>query len=248
MHLDEELVQRLLHGELPRLGEMTSREHLAECVVCRDRVAVAAREEADVVALLGAVDHPVPAIAVGAIEARARVPDTRRLQWAAGIVLALGIAGAAYAAPGSPLPRWISVLSGWMRAEPELTQTQSSPSPQQTSGIAGVAITPGQRLLIAFTSSQTEGHAHVRLTDSAEVVVRAPSGAATFSSDADRLVIDNRGGTGTFEIHVPRTAPRVEILVDGTRRFLKDGDRITANEVPGVAGLYSIPLSRTSVH
>ena len=242
MHLDEEQVQRVLHGELPGHGEIDGREHLAECVVCRDRLAMAAREEADVVALLRAVDHPVPAIAVGAIESRARAPDTRRLQWAAGIVLALGIAGAAYAAPGSPLPRWVSVLSGWMRAEPELTQAESPSSPQRASAIAGVAITPGQRLVIVFTSSQTEGDAHVRLTDSAEVVVRAPSGAATFSSDADRLVIDNHGGTGTFEIQIPHTAPRVEILVDGTRRFLKDGDRITANEVPGAAGLYSIPL------
>lgn len=244
MHLDEEQVQRLLHGELPRLGEIASRDHLAECVVCRDRVAVAAKEEANVFGLLRALDHPVPAIAVGAVEDRARVPDRRRLQWAAGIVLALGIAGAAYAAPGSPLPRWVSVLSGWMRAEPELTQTQSSPSPPQASGIAGVAITPGQRLVIAFTSSQTEGGAHVRLTDSAEVVVRAPSGAATFSSDADRLVIDNRGRTGTFELQIPRTAPRVEILVDGTRRFLKEGGRITANEVRGAPGVYAIPLSR----
>jgi anti-sigma factor RsiW len=242
MHLDEEQVQRVVHGELPRLGEIEAREHLAECVVCRDRLAVAEKEEANVFGLLRAVDHPVPAIAVGAIESRARAPDTRRLQWAAGIVLALGIAGAAYAAPGSPLPRWVSVLTGWMRAEPELTQTQSSPSPPRASGIAGVAITPGQRLVIVFTSSQTEGYAHVRLTDSAEVVVRAPSGAATFSSDADRLVIDNRGGTGTFEIQIPRTAPRVEILVDGTRRFLKDGGRITANQVPGAPGLYSIPL------
>lgn len=244
MHVDEEQVQRLLHRELPRVGEIAARQHLAGCVTCRDRVDRAAREEADVFALLGAVDHPVPAIAVGAVERRARAPDTRRLQWAAGIVLALGIAGAAYAAPGSPLPRWVSVLSGWMRAGPQLTEPPSSPSPLQASGIAGVAITPGQRLVIAFTSSQSEGHAHVRLTDSTEVVVRAPSGAATFSSDADRLVIDNRGRTGTFELQIPRTAPRVEILVDGTRRFLKEGGRITANEVRGAPGVYAIPLSR----
>ena len=108
--------------------------------------------------------------------------------------------------------------------------------------MAGVAFAPGQRFVIVFTSSETEGEAHVRLTDGLELVVRAPSGAATFSSDADRLVIDNRRGTATFEIQIPRTAPRVEILVDGMRRFVKDGDRITANE-PGAPGLYVIPLS-----
>ena len=243
MHLDDAQVQGLLHGELPRGGETAAREHLEACVVCRDRVAGAATEEAEVFALLGAVDHPVPAITVAAIERRARVPDTHRLKWAAGIALALGIAGAAYAAPGSPLPRWVSVLSGWVRAERELPQPPSLPSPSRASGVAGVAIAPGQRLVVVFTASQSEGVVQVRLTDGAEVVVQAPSGAATFSSDADRLVIDNRGRTGTFEIHIPRTAPRVEIVVDGVRRFLKEADRITAGETPSATGAYAIPLS-----
>ena len=119
----------------------------------------------------------------------------------------------------------------------------SPPSPSPAPAVAGVPIAPGQRLIIAFTSSQAEGDAHVRLTDGAEVVVRAPSGAATFSSDADRLVIDNRGGTGTFEIQIPRTAPRVEIVVDRTRRFLKEADRVTASEGPAAPGVYAIPLS-----
>lgn len=244
MHLDEAQVQQLLHGELARVDEIAAREHLAGCTVCRDRVAVAAREEADVFALLGAVDHPAPVIAVSAIEARGRAPDARRLKWAAGVVLALGIAGAAYAAPGSPLPRLLGTVTGWMRPDPELADTRSSVSPPGAASVAGVAIAPGERLVIVFTSSQTEGDARVRLTDSAEVVVRAPSGAATFSSDADRLVIDNRGGTGTFEIQIPRAAPRVEILVDGTRRFLKEDDRITADELPGAQGRYAIRLSR----
>jgi hypothetical protein len=245
MHLDEAQVQRVLHGELGQAGEIAAREHLAACVVCRDRVTAAAREEADVFALLGAIDHPVPAIAPGTIERRARARDTHRLKWAAGIALALGIAGAAYAAPGSPLPHLVGILTGWMRPERDLPQAPSSPSPTRAPDVAGVAIAPGERLLIVFTSSQTEGGAHVRLTDGAEVVVRAPSGAATFSSDADRLVVDNRGRAGTFEIQIPRTAPRVEILVDGTRRFLKEGDRITADQPPDARGPYVVPLSQS---
>jgi hypothetical protein len=243
MHLDEGQVQRLLHHELARAHEIAVRGHLAECVVCRERVTVAAQEESDVFALLGAVDHPVPVIAAGAIERKAHGRDTRRLKWAAGIVLALGIGGAAYAAPGSPLPRLLSVLTGRVRPGVEVSQSPSSPSPRGGAGVAGVAIAPGQHLLIVFTSLQAAGEARVSLTDGAEAIVRAPSGAATFSSDADRLVIDNRGGTGTFEIQVPRAAPRVEILVDAMRRFLKEGDRITANEPPGAPGLYVIPLT-----
>lgn len=242
MHLDEAQVQQVLHGELARAGEIAAREHLAVCVDCRDRVAAAAREEADVFALLSAIDHPVPPIEARAIERRAHTSDVHRMKWAAGVVLALGIAGAAYAAPGSPLPSLMRVLTGWVRPQPELPQTPSSPSPSRASDMAGVAFAPGQRLVIGFTSTQAEGEVRVRLTDSPNLVVRAPSGAATFSSDADRLVIDNRRGTATFEIQIPRTVPRVEIVVDGMRRFLKEGDRITANE-PGAPGLYVIPLS-----
>lgn len=60
-----------------------------------------------------------------------------------------------------------------------------------------------------------------------EVAVRGPVGAATFTSDVDRLVIDNRGSAASFEIAIPATAPRVEIRVGADRIFLKDGARVT---------------------
>jgi hypothetical protein len=247
MHLDEAQVQRMLHGELGQGGEIAARGHLTVCDVCRHRVSAAAREEAELYALLRVVDHPVPAIGAATIKRRARAPEARRLKWAAGIALALGIAGAAYAAPGSPLPHLLGILSSWLKGEHNVAQTASPPSATRASDMAGVAVVPGQSLLIGFTAKQSEGVAHVRLTDGAEVVVQAPSGAATFASDADRLVIDNGGGAGTFEIQIPRTAPHVEILVDETRRFLKAGDRITADQPPDARGLYAVPLSPTDV-
>ena len=246
MHLDEAGIQRLLDGELPGDDEIAAREHLAACVACRDRVDAAASESAEVFELLRAVDHPLPAVEARAVERRARALDTRPLKWAAGVVLALGIAGAAYAAPGSPLPRLVSVLTDWIRPDPDSALAPSSPSPTGAVSVAGVAISPGQRLVIVFTSTQPNGDARVRLGDGEDVVVRAPSGAATFSSDADRLVIDNRAGTGTFDIQIPRTAPRVEILVDRTRRFLKEGDRVTGSAVPGATAVYVVPLSPRS--
>jgi hypothetical protein len=240
MHLDEDQVQRLLHDELSsRAAE--AEQHIATCGVCRERVAAARREEAEVFALLGAVDDPVPSADIAAIERTADAFGTRRLSWAAGFVLALGIAGVAYAAPGSPLQRWMSTFADWLRPDPQRTHTSSAP-PSASSALAGVAVVPGQRLVIAFTSTQAEGAVRVRLTDSAQVVVRAQSGAATFTSDADRLVIDNRGGRGTFEIHVPRSAPRVEIVVGGTRLFFKDGDRVAAGGLADTAAVYLIPL------
>jgi hypothetical protein len=240
MHLDETQVQGLLHGELGPAGEIPAREHLEGCEVCRERVTAAAREEADVFALLAAVDHPVPVIGTQAIEGRARAASPRRLRWAAGVVVTLGIAGAAYAAPGSPFPRLVSAFAAWVRPAPDAAQRPAVPLP--AAAPSGVAVVPGDRLLIVFTSSQIEGTARVRLTDSAELVVQAPNGAGTFSLDTDRLVIDNRGGASTFEIQVPRATPRVEILVDGARRLLIERGTVASNAILPVNAVYTIPL------
>ena len=80
------------------------------------------------------------------------------------------------------------------------------------------------------------------LIDGAEVVVRASIGAAIFSSDVDRLVIDNRGSSATFEIKVPRAAPRVEIRVGTDRIFLKEGPRVTTEKSTESRGTYLLPL------
>jgi hypothetical protein len=86
----------------------------------------------------------------------------------------------------------------------------------------------------------------VSLTDGDEVQVRAPIGAAAFTTDVDRLVIDNHGSSATFEIQIPRTAPQVEIRVTGTPIFRKDRDRITAGQQSTDGhgrGSYLLPLT-----
>lgn len=229
MHLDEDQVERLLHRELGRTAEASVRQHLAACPDCRRRVAQAEQEEEDVYALLRHVDHPAPRIDAGAVTARstARVAWAR---WAASVLLALGVAAAAYAAPGSPLPAWAKAVTDWVGGRPRARAPDRD--------VAGIAIVPGRSLVILFTSFQSWGEARVTLTDGAEVVVRAPSGTATFTSDAERLVIDNRGSSATFEIQIPRTAARVEVWVNRVRLFLKDGPRVT--------GPLLLPLTRAA--
>lgn len=237
MHLDEEQVQRLLHHELPPAAETAARAHLAACSDCRGRAAEAERDEQEVHALLRALDHPVPRLDPESVAARARahgfVPP--RVRWAAGILLALGLAGVAYAAPGSPLRRWAQAVAerlGGSSRRPPVAPTALIPD----SG-AGIAVVAGPELVILFTAPQPAGQAQVSLTDGAEVVVRAPIGAATFTFDVGRLVIDNRGSSATFTIQIPHAAPLVEIRVAGQRVFLKEG--------PHVVGPYLFSLSQT---
>lgn len=179
------------------------------------------REDKAVYALLRHLDHPAPPLDAQTIAARARRRRFAPARRAAGIILTLGVAGAAYAAPGSPLPAWVKSATDWIAGGPE--------RPTET-GVSGLAIAPGRALVIRFRSPQDAGRVMVSLTDGAEVRVRAPIGAATFTSDVDQLVIDNRGPAATFAIEIPRSAPRVEIRVGDKPIYLKEGSRITTGQ------------------
>lgn len=245
-HLDEEQVQRLLHGELLPPAETAARAHLTACADCRQRLTQAEREEGEIDALLRHLDHPPPAIEAGAVAARARAREFGWSRWAAGLLLTLGMAGAAYAAPGSPLPGWVAAVAEWMGGGPARSPSAPAPAPAPppppSTGFAGIAVAPGRALLILFTSPQAEGRALVSLTDGGEVVVRALSGTATFTSDEDRLVIDDRDSAASFEIEIPRAAPWIEIRVGRVRIFLKDGPRVTTRQSPDTLGRYLLPL------
>ena len=100
MHLDDEQVQRWIHGELSPEPGAVVREHLAECVECRSLVSAAKAEEARIFDLLGAADHPAPPVDVATIVAGVGGGAHRWGRLAAGVLLGLVGAGAAYAAPG----------------------------------------------------------------------------------------------------------------------------------------------------
>jgi hypothetical protein len=242
MHLDEEQLQRLLHGELSAGPRRDAHDHLAACSECRERLVMAQRDEGEIFTLLRQVDHALPMVHAEALAARARGTGLVWGRWAAGILLILGAAGAAYAVPGSPIREWVRSAAAWIAREDRV-----SPSPRQsetpTAPTAGIAALPGQNYVIVFQSLEPGGQARVSLTDGAEVTVRAPSGAARFTSAPDRLLIDNQGSGATFEIEIPRAAPRVEIRVAGKGIFLKQGERVAAPHSPSVEGRYVIRLS-----
>ena len=190
------------------------------------------RDEED---LLRYLDHEPPKVTVEDIAARAE--PSVRFRWAAGLLLAAAVAGTALAAPGSPVHEW---LFGSPDASEGLEAEQPAVLPD--SAMAGIAIIPGQSLVIEFTTLQTVGTVRVTLTSGDHVQVSAPSSAASFSSDPERLVIENKG-TSDFEIALPRSAPYIAIRVAGVTVLRKEGDRVILNTGTAEPGSWKVPLT-----
>lgn len=246
MHLDAEQVQRLLHDELAPSTAAQARAHLDGCRECLTRVSDAEREESEVLELLRQMDHPVPRVTAESIVARSRARGSgqRWSRWAAGIVLALVSAGAAYALPGSPVPAFVRRAVEWVSGR-ERPAPPTEVSPPNEVIEQGIAVAPGARFVIAFAAPQSDGLAIISLADSANVTVKASGGEATFASEIDRLAIGNRGSTAVFRIQIPRDAPRVEIVVGGQRAFLKDAARVITDAPRDSQGRYLLSLSTT---
>lgn len=242
MHLDEEQVQRLLHGELRGAAATSVRDHLGACAECRSRLSQAEREEAWVYDRLGRLDHTVPQVSAEAAIAARRRSLTLRGRLAAGIFLALAAAGVAYAAPGSPLPRVLDHLIHLVSREPG-RPAKTAPSPKVAGPQSGIALPPGNRLVITFTATQPGDTAVVSLTDGPDVVVRTLAGGAAFTTDIDQLAIQHRGPPAGFEILIPRAAPFVEIQAGGRRILLKDRSHIVSQARPDSERRYLLPLS-----
>lgn len=244
VHLDDEQVQRMLHGELTPEAHATTATHLGACVECRARVAIAEREERGALALLEHLDHAAPTVHVRSVMT-ARRPRPGLARWAATILLVVAVGGVAYAAPGSPLPRLFDrLLSRRDVSPPERTVTPNTDSSRTDEEVTqGVAVAPGDRFVIDFASRSPTAVAAISLTDDPEIAVRAVGGSATFTSAVDRVSIGSDASVTRFEIEIPRAAPQVEVRVAGRRVFLKEGDRVTADGDRDATGSYRVPLA-----
>jgi hypothetical protein len=241
VHLDEEQVQRLLDGELTQEAERAVREHAASCEACRQKLADAERDLRHAQRVLPALDDPPPAVTAEAVTiwaevmgAGERMQKVALLRRAAAVVLVVGIAGAAYAIPGSPVRGWVHAVVQRLGGHPG-SSPRVAPPPEESIPVgAGISVPPGDKLQILFVLAQGEGQAFVSLTDGPEVQVHAPTGAASFTSGSGQLLVDVRDPSPTFEVQIPRAAPWVEIQSGGIRVFLKDGERVSgASSSPG---------------
>lgn len=244
MHLPDELIERLIDGELAPEAAANARSHAEACAECALRVHAAEQWEAAMLERLRALDDEIPRLSAEAIVRRARPRSPAWLRWAAAVVLGLAGAGVAYAAPGSPLPAILRRATAWVtertRGAPAVAREDVAPAEE---AVQGVAVDPSTNLRIAFEAHQPDGRAIIALVESAEVVVRARGGAARFTFGVQRLSIANAGSDATFEILIPRDAPRVEILVGARRLLLVEHARVRTSAPPDAAGRYVLSLA-----
>jgi anti-sigma factor RsiW len=227
-----EEIERLLAGELAEETAAAARAHLGVCPACATRCQAAQRADSEVGVLLRQLDVAPPRVSAQTIMSATPVRrfPARGLRAASIMLLIAAAAAAAYALPGSPLRKWIAG-----RSVVETPPPMPEPDP-----VAGIAVEPGANLLIVFSRTQQAGDVRVSLVDSSNVVVQARGGAASFSSADERLAIDNHD-PASFEIQIPRAAPRIEIRIGDRRVFLKEGARISA-QATGLKDNYRLLL------
>jgi len=247
MHLSDEQLQRFLHGELSPDTARAVNMHAEACSECHPRLEAARLEDVDIDLLLTTLDHPEKGTTTAsAIRARVRRARRQWMQRVAAIALLVGAGGVAWAAPRSALPRFVravlaSLQPGVKRASPRAQPAMSAPA------VAGISVTPGADLVLQFTVAQSEGDVRVSLVDGADVMVRAPVAAASFTSTDGRVVIDNTGSRADFEIDIPRSAPHVEIRIGSRPVFVKRGPSISAPDAVERESTYAIGLASSRV-
>lgn len=236
MHLNEEQIQRFLHDELDARSKAALSQHVAGCDSCATLLAQAEREEDAIFEVLRQVDHPVPRVEAASLA----LPRGLLAVWgrrAAGVVVVAALAGAAYAIPGSPLRTLVEHVAEWIADGEPVDESQPS-IPPVTSGIA---VPVHGRFTIAFTSEQA-GTVAVSLTDEPNLLVRVRGGTTTFTTDADRLTIDNRDSSD-YEIEIPRGAAFVSVSIGAREIVLKDGDAFATELSTDERGRHIFSLS-----
>lgn len=242
MHLDREQVELALDPGVRQGSDVE--QHLRSCSECQARLDQARREEAWIRERLGMVDHVLPPITARSVVARAGRSWRGWQRLAAGIVLALAAAGAAYAAPGSPLPGLISrVVHG---VAPTARPDEAPPTPDARPSQSGIAVAPGDRLTIEFASPEPGDTAVISLSDDSEVTIRASGGKTTFASETDRLVVRQSRAPARMEIRIPRAAPAVELKVGERLILTKRSSMVTTDVEPDSAGRYLLPIAPPS--
>lgn len=236
MHLDDERTQRWLHAELDEPARQAVAAHLQACAECRAQVAAAEAEEGWMRSRLA--ELPDPRAVSSPAGLRARVNAMRRWRWAATILLSCAAAGTAYAMPGSPLPRWVERVAGWISRRDEAPPpTAPATAPAAPSGIV-LPVEPS--LTIRLRGGAAGGEARVVVVDSGGITVRVRDGQAAFTSSAGLLIVQAGDAGARVEVELPRGAPLIRIEAEGRRLFQLRATVVETAAVPDGDGSYRL--------
>lgn len=226
MHLEDPILTRFVDGESPPDEVRRVESHLDACEVCQARMTDLRDWDDRVSELLTRVDGRTPEPDLQAvIMAASRTRRGPRLRWAAGIVISTGVAAAAWAAPGSPVPGWVDGLRSRTTGavvSPGMGDAAQDPA---SGGSGGIGVVPGRDFTVVIDAAASGLRMVVALGEAPTLMVQAEEGAATFRSDPDRLVVE-ASGAGLLTLTVPRGAARVRILVDSLPVWSKEADRV----------------------
>ncbi|MEO6444791.1 MAG: zf-HC2 domain-containing protein [Gemmatimonadaceae bacterium] len=243
MHLDAEHIERVLHDQLSGADASRVAAHLAECDDCRTSVEGARAEERKTWLLLGTLDSAPRTVRMGDVQRAAAWNVTPRVyRWAAVLLVGVGLAGAGYALPWSPLRRWIDAR----REAPAVVTTavvDSMGPAGDVQDMSGVSVVAQGEVVVRFTFAQTEGVVRVSLGEGDDVEVRAPAGTVRFATGAGRIMVDNAGATSDYDVLVPRSSSHVTLQVAGVTVWQKFGSRVVSEHPPGPDGVTRVPVT-----
>ncbi|MEX1256136.1 MAG: hypothetical protein WEG36_00810 [Gemmatimonadota bacterium] len=176
--------------------------------------------DSDPATLLSHLDHPVPEVSLDDVWSRAQGREPRRWRhsWAAGVILALGVAGVAYAAPGSPIPRWIRALT-------ERDGVDAGAPTAQAEDLRGLSFGAGEPLLVEIAPSSQPYSLRVTLTDDAAILVGTSRDDTEFDVRPNGVRVQI-APEDMLHVRLPRGAARVEVVGQGRTLFLWDGVQI----------------------
>ena len=241
MHLEDDGIQRVIHGEIREEDEAWVEEHLTSCPTCARLADEAREEDGRILELFRALDHPAPPVSPQELPPHASRKPAHWIRWAAGVVGLLGFSTAAYAAPGSPFPGWVRHLVEIFASAPP---TPTSIPPGDAPATAGISVAPGLHLAVTFTSSDWTGSLTISVEEISEVAVEAVGIPVSFTSDAGLLLVEPEGTEGELRVRIPLDAPRVEVLLGAESVFEKNGESIRTDARMDSLGRYRIDLPR----
>lgn len=219
MHPNDGALLALIHGELDADAAASLQAHLSSCAACAARSDELSGADTELGALLRALDHPVPRLAVPA--AAARRPRLRHTALAAS--LALLIAGAAAAAvPGTALNRWIrSRLDGAPPTAPQVATPAPATvqPPAQQAAAGGVEIPASRTLVVTFAAPEPDGVLTVSVADRTGAAFRAYGGDVAYEVGDGRIAVDNRRPARRYTLEVSSALGRLTVLVAGRPAF-----------------------------